>query len=231
MHHCAYDGYLVSGTASIPTDPTDFHVDALPKVGCSHLRCARCDVRVRSVVGRDLRTEADTAPARLAMIFEIADLAASAELKDINPAHRLYLCRCTQWVETNAHACRAADFDPATDPDVPWACAGHPVMTLPHDLDGAAVPDPAALFEVVLEGLRGYAPPRTRPADRERGDWVIRLPSRLGPADAAVVVRAARAVLDAPVPRARASALRFFRGLARGGADGRRARTCAHAGA
>lgn len=211
MNRCAHDGYLVSATAALPTDPTDLHVDELPIVGCSNVLCGRCNVAVRSVAGRDLRREADLEPARLAVLYAVADLAGSAELKDIDPSHRLYLCRCTRWVETGAHACRAVDFDPQTDPDVPWACGGHPVMTLPHDLDGVAVPTQAALFEVVLEGLRGVHPPRTRPADRERGDWVVRLPARLGPADAAVVVRAARASLEAPVARARAGALRFFR--------------------
>jgi hypothetical protein len=211
MKRCAHDGYLVSATAAIPTDPADLHVEDLPIVGCSAVQCGRCGVAVRHVAGRDLARQADLAPARLAALHAIADLAGTAELKDIDPTHRLYLCRCTHWVETGAHACRPEDFDPQTDPDVPWACGGHPLMTLPHDLEGLAVPTQAALFEVVLDGLRGVHPPRTRPADRERGDWVIRLPARLGPADAAVVVRAARAALEAPVPRARAGALRVFR--------------------
>lgn len=211
MNHCANAGMLISATATLPKDATDFHVDELPTVGCNNLRCMRCDVTVRNVAARDLRQQTDRAPARRAELYAMDDLVNAAAFKESDPAHRLYLCRCTHWIEKDEHACLEPDFDPYTDPDVPWACAGHPVMTLPHDLDGVMIADQAALFDVVMEGLRGVHPIGTRVADRAHGDWVTRLPSRLGSADAAVVVRAARAVLLAPIPRARAGALRFFR--------------------
>lgn len=211
MNRCADQGMLVSGAVAIPTDPTDLHVGDLAAVGCNNLRCNRCEVAVRSVVGRELVSRTGASPAELAALYATADLTTSPALRQADPTRRLYLCRCTRWVEDGEHACRAPDFDPYTDPDVPWSCAGHPVLTLPHDLDGTYVADPAALFDVVVEGLRGRHPSGTRLADQARGDWVTRLVSRLGADDAAVVVRAARAVLHAPVPRARAGALWFFR--------------------
>ncbi len=214
VNRCANAGMLINGAGTLPMDATDFHVDELPTVGCNNLRCARCDVSVRNVAGRDHRHRTDLAPARLAELYAMDDLATAAAFKEVDPAHRLYLCRCTHWIETDDHACVEPDFNPYTDPDVPWACAGHPVMTLPHDLDGVVIADQGALFDVVMEGLCGVHPIRTRVADQARGDWVTRLPSRLGAADAAVVVRAARAVLIAPIPRARAGALRFFRARA-----------------
>lgn len=236
MNRCARSGYLVDATSTLPSDPTDFQVEGLPVVGCTRIRCGRCGAFVRNAPGLAFRTRDDVSASELAALYALTDLASSPLLHQVRPEWRLYVCKCSRWLETSAHACAEPDPDANTDPDMPWRCEGHPSIALPHDIDGASVSSPSELRELATRGFHGVTPPRVRPADAERGDWLARLYSRLdpggprgsaplhlrpggrsesdplhlGPPDAAVVVEVALSALEDPAVRTRALALRFF---------------------
>jgi uncharacterized protein (TIGR02996 family) len=210
VNFCARSGYLVDGTQVIPTDPTDIHVEDAPIVGCSHLWCSVCRAAVRDAAGLAFATRDELTQGQLSALYQTADLASSSLLHRGAPAWRLYLCRCSRWLETSRHACVDRDPDEA-DPNVPWRCAGHPPLTLPADVDGTVVTTQQELRELAARGFHDLAPPRVRPADRERAEWLARLATRLSPSDAAVVRSAALAALEDAAPRTRGLALRFFR--------------------
>ncbi len=190
----------------IPTDPTDFHLLYLPVVGCSHLRCNACGVRVRNAAALSFQSQRDLAVGELRRLYATADLRSSPLLREDRPSRRLYLCQCERWLETSHRA--------SADPDeyrqgLPWYCEGHPEMTLPHDLDGMNL-TAENLADVVARGFHDEAPPRMRAADKERGEWLVRLHERLPAAYVNVLTTAAFAALRDPIPRTRALALRFF---------------------
>jgi hypothetical protein len=209
MNRCARNGYLVDVPSSIPTDPTDVGLEDLPIVGCNAVRCSRCGALVRNAPGLAFRTPDEVASATLAALYATADLASSPLLHATNPDHRLYLCTCSRWLETGQHACSEPDPDP-NDPSMPWACAGHPLIALPHDVDGVPVASQAEIGALATRGFHGFTPPRTRPADAPRAAWLARLHARLTPTDGRVVEQAALAALEDPEPRSRALALHYF---------------------
>lgn len=208
MTTCARSGYLVDGTSALPTDPTDVHVDGLPVVGCSHLRCHACGAIVRNALGLGVRSP--DAPVDAVALYETADLATSPALQPTVPTFRLYLCRCRRWLETSQHALDEPDRDLLTDPDMPWSCDGHPRIVLPAEIDGVSVRSKAELGPLAGRALRGWTPPGARPSDTVRSVWLVRLHARLQPADATAVVDAAIATLTDADPRTRARAIAFF---------------------
>ncbi len=209
MNRCPNSGYLVDATRTVPTDPTDCHVDDLAVVGCNRLRCRHCKADVRHQVRLAFRERADYPGKVLTALYETADLATSALLHDTGQPWRLYLCKCNRWLETATHACDAPDAD-ATDPQMAWECSGHPHIALPHDFDGVAVATRAELRDLTVRFLHGFHPPGARAVDIPFSAWLCRLPARLAPDDAAVVVDAALEALGDPDPRARARALELF---------------------
>jgi hypothetical protein len=209
MNNCARSGFLVDATSPLTVDPTDLQVEGLPVVGCSRVRCGRCGALVRNAPGLAFRTRDDVAAPQLAALYATPDLTSSALLHQTRPEWRLYLCKCARWLETWRHACAEPDPDD-WDPDMPWRCEGHPLISLPHDLDGVVVASKDELRELAVRGFHDVAPPRVRPADKVRGEWLARLYVRLSPGEAEVVAAVALASVEDPGPRTRALALRFL---------------------
>ncbi len=210
MNRCARNGYLVNATYTLPSDPTDLDVEYLPTIGCSRIRCSACGAIVRNWSGLAFATKEDVPASTIAKLYELTDLSASPLIHPTQPAFRLYLCRCSCWLESSEHALAEPDRDLFTDPHLPWHCDGHPIIQLPHDLDGERIATRAELRAVADRGFRGDTPPRTRDPDRVRARWLVRLYVRLAPADASIVLAAAVAALEDADPRARSLALRFL---------------------
>lgn len=209
MNHCCNDGTLVDATAPFPDDVADYHAHpALGLVGCNRLHCARCFEYVRSAPGvgfalPDMEVDLDA-------LFEREELLGGPEIMRTHEARRLYLCRCSRWLEAFSRPVRIADPDPLTDPTMPWACGGHPLMRLPNELDGVFVRDAAEVAELARRAVSdGFAGPEARP--RAAAAWTARLYARLRGTEAAdVVAEIAADGLDAADAAARARALRFF---------------------
>lgn len=210
MTLCARNGYLVDTSHALPTDPTDLDVEGLPVVGCTRLRCQRCGAVVRNAPGLAFATRAEVSAAELSALYDLADLESSPLIHRTEPKFRLYLCRCSRWLETSEHAVGEPDPDPDTDPQVPWRCDGHSQLTLPHDIDGERVASARELREVAIRALRGNLPPRARPADQTRSAWLVRLRARVGAAEAAVLDAAATGGLEDADPRVRSRALHYL---------------------
>jgi hypothetical protein len=210
MNRCAAGGYLVSAKSSLPSDPTDFHLEGLPTVGCTRIKCGVCDVLVRNAPGLAFRTRENVPAAELAALYASTDLAASPLLHQTHAHLRLYLCRCSRWLENDPSACDEPEPDALTDPDMPWGCDGHPYIQLPHDIDGHSCTSRGELRDLATRGFHGFSPPRTRPDDTLRAAWLVRLHERLQPADAAVIATAALSCLEDRDPRTRALVLQFF---------------------
>jgi len=136
MNHCSLGGYLVSGRAPLPADPTDYDVEALPRRGCNHLRCLTCGAVVRNAQG--FWRSKSLSRMECAALYEVADLEASPVLVPAS-GFRFYVCRCRSWTQT---AFEDALDDPDTDPmpqrsNMPWRCDGHPPLELPRNSTGS----------------------------------------------------------------------------------------------
>jgi hypothetical protein len=178
LHYCARGGYLVDATHTLPTDPTEIDVEGQPVVGCTRIRCYGCKALVRNWPGLSFSTPKDVPRATLSELYDLPDLETSPLIHRTDPRYRLYMCRCSRWIEIREHALDEPDRDYFTDPDMPWACEGHPPITLPHELDGERIESRAQLRAVVDRAFRGEFPPRTRQADRD-ASWPIRLHAKL----------------------------------------------------
>lgn len=208
MSTCFSRGFLVNGEAVIPTDPTDLMVENLAIVGCSHLVCAGCGATVRNAIGLSFRTKDDRTD--LAQIYATTDLAAHPALQPARADYRLYLCKCSRWLETSQSELGDPDPDPDRDPTMPWGCAGHPVLSIPGTVDGVEVGTRAELQKLVVAGFHGVFPPAVRRSDTQVG-WMARLYRRLPAQHAAAVVDAAVVALHDPEIPVRGRALGFFR--------------------
>lgn len=201
MNHCDLGGYLVDTTVALSIDPIDHDAGKLPVTGCTNLTCSQCGKAVRNVAGRATETD-------LAKLYAVADLATV-----IRPAAttRMYLCTChSHFQVVGSQALDDPDLPPGYEANVPWRCAGHPVVTLPHDFDGVAI-TAANLGETVTRALHGWAPDAARPEDRTGPWWIPRLLVRLENTPWQAMVRAAAATaLRDPDPQARARALHLF---------------------
>jgi hypothetical protein len=208
MNVCLDSGYLVSAKQALPSDPTEFGVPRLPFVGCNRLRCNRCGATVRTCDGYAFATRDDQSQPTLSGLYDTADLTTSPLLHQTLPSFRLYLCRCSRWLETSEHALQIDDPDWFTDPKMPWACDGHPYVEPPHDIDGVRVTSTEELRALISRGFAGFVPPRTRPDDPP-AVWLVRLHARLAPSLKPYVEQEALAALE-KAPDAKARAFAFF---------------------
>ena len=174
MNHCEQGGYLVGAEGFLPEDPSDFKHENLPILGCSNLGCGRCGARVRNIVHRGVRSGLTNAAERLAL-YDTAELASSPLLVP-RAGHRGYLCRCGSHSELQADSLQDPDRDVALP--VSWSCQGHPLLELPHDLDGERVSCGEELASLAERALRGFTPAGARP-EYQGGNWPARLRGRL----------------------------------------------------
>lgn len=185
---CHYQGYLVDSTRVIPSDPTDYDSPGLPVRGCSRLRCPACSATVRSVPG--VRFSDGIPRSKLAELYELAELSGSP-LLSASPlkSDRLYFCRCTLWVQSQDTSYLGdPDPDAVTTPRVPWRCSGHPLVELPHSIDGLVL-TPESVAEVARQALRGTFPAGAATADTWGSYWIVRLHDRLAQTPYQAVVR------------------------------------------
>jgi len=200
MNHCALGGYLVDMTGALPIDPIDHDGGKVPIAGCSNLRCTACGKTVRNVAGRATETDA-------AKLYAIADLQTAVRSAATT---RMYLCTCrTHFQVQGSQALDDPELPPGYEANVPWSCAGHPIATLPRDVDGVTITS-SNLGEIVTRALHGWTPDGARPEDKTAW-WIPRLLVRLDgtPWQATVRTTAAAALVD-PDPQARARALHLF---------------------
>src|SRR4051812_32219562 len=118
LRYCPVGGKLVGGGGRLPSDPCEYNESA----GCNRLRCSSCGEWVR--IGPPGVRSKGGAPPDLAALFSATDW---LELPFIVKDHRdwrLYACKCNWWEETSM-ASLENDHDSPSDPNLPWACAGH----------------------------------------------------------------------------------------------------------
>lgn len=210
MNRCARSGYLVDSTSALPTDATDLAVENLPVVGCSNLVCGRCGATVRNVKGMGFRTRDDLPSDQISALYDAPDLANAPGLAPTHADYRLYVCKCSRWLESSEHPLEEPDPDLLTDPQMPWRCAGHPTISLPHDLDGVALRTREDLKDLATRGFHGFDPPGTRPKDAVRGNWIARLRARLDGAGREIVDAVAMTSLEDPDAHVRALAVMYL---------------------
>jgi hypothetical protein len=193
-----------------PDEPLDFDAPGMTVRGCNRLRCRSCGAQVRFVFNRQLKKW--PTPAEQAELYELSDLASSPLLRTASA--RLYLCRChvhealessLLFDHSDGPAPDAAIFAALVERD--WACAGHPLATLPRRIDGIEV-TPENLGEVTRKGLRGSLPDSIPQAERWPGVWAARLFVRLTQTPFQQVVLAAlHAGLSDPAEEVRVASL------------------------
>ena len=198
---CSSDGWVVD-SRELSSDPVDHDAPILPKLGCTHLVCALCYQQVRSVGGvmvQNLGSDVDTRA-----LYD--ELGASKRLVP-NPAYRVYVCHCAYHVEGSEHP---LDDKEGVQVATQWNCGGHPVVTLPHEFDGANV-TADNLADLVAKALANDLPANVRKGDRRDGVWAARLAIRLdGTPHQERVIAAAAAHLTHADAAVRVRAVQFF---------------------
>jgi len=125
---------------------------------------------------------------------------------------RRYFCACTTFKETERRLALDSDRD-VRDPQLPWACGGHPLPKLPvvvegrtldHDTDWAALLRGVLDGQVPLESMVGW---RELPAS-----WLGRVYHRLrGLPESVSLAHAIADALESERPQDVGAALLFFR--------------------
>ena len=156
---CADRGLLVDGDTRLATDPSEYYDNAVRAlVGCSRLRCASCGAWVRGgPPWLTVKKGVGLDPAQLYAAPKWADLPSmerrTPALRN-ETALRLYACKCSRWEATRVDRIDN-EHDSPNDPDLPWACAGHPPPELPvtlGDLTIAVTTKPADVVSKILAG-------------------------------------------------------------------------------
>ncbi|HUS29118.1 MAG TPA: hypothetical protein VMZ53_11425 [Kofleriaceae bacterium] len=156
---CAQGGLLVDGDTRLLTDPCEYYQTGLDlPVGCGRLRCSNCKEWVRAGPPKlgfkkdaphDLRA-LHAAPDWSVLPFIESRYALSRQL-------RLYACTCTYW-EAESVDPIDNDHELASDPNVPWRCAGHPAPDLPLTLNGLRIDAATNWAQLVDKVLKGSCP-------------------------------------------------------------------------
>lgn len=156
---CAESGLLVHGDTRILADPCEyFHPSARVRVGCGRLWCANCETWVRG--GPPGLGVKDGAHVDLRALHSAPDWSALPFIEEAYALHnrtRLYACRCSYWAaETVAPI--ENDHELESDPNVPWACAGHPAPSLPFALNDLSIGTGTNWPPLVAKILQGSCP-------------------------------------------------------------------------
>ncbi len=213
LNFCHGGGYIASVAQPPPDEPLDYDAPGLTVRGCNRLRCRGCGAWVRSVFNLQLKRW--PTPAERTELYELPDLTVCPLLR--RASARLYLCRCHVHEALESSSLLDDSEGPAPDaatlaagihPD--WACAGHPLATLPRLIDGIEV-TPDGVGDVTLRALRGSLFPGASQAEHWPGLWAARLYIRLAqtPYQKGVLAALSAALTD-PAPEVRVAALNSF---------------------
>lgn len=210
LNFCHGGGYVAAVAQPPPDEPLDYDAPGLTVRGCNRLRCQGCGAWVRYVFNLQLKRW--PTPAERTELYERPDLAASPLLR--RASARLYLCRCHVHEALEANSLLDDSAGPAPDAATQasgiyrdWACAGHPLSTLPRRIDGIEV-TLDNVGNVTLHALRGSLLPSAAAAEPWPGLWAARLYVRLAktPPQGAVLATINAALTD-PSPEVRGAAL------------------------
>jgi hypothetical protein len=181
LRYCALQGSLIGMSHWLPTQPFDYSWG--PMYGCNNIRCSSCGQTVIATPATE--------------------------------SSRRYKCGCVEELVYNAKILGQVEGFPGSEammdpPPGSWACAGHPVLVAPFELDGVFV-SPERFDEVARVG---FAAPPFLPANTTgQVFWVSRLywllEEQLRPALGEAV---ANLVADSD-PRVAVRAMRFFSAL------------------
>lgn len=185
MNFCKNAGYLVGPEGSWPRDDVEcYHGYEVCIVGCSNLVCETCQERV------------------------VVELVATPG----GGGYRHYSCGCSRTTMRGRDLRDLADPHPEPHPWLPWACAGHPVVSLPTTLDDICIEGEQDVETLVRRTLAGWSPETARPPERsDPVGWMLKLNARLaGSSLEAIPGMTAANCLVEPDSRIRAAALEFF---------------------
>jgi len=216
--YCESKGYLVDGDTRLPSDPSEYYRNAVgAMVGCNRLRCPLCDVSVRSgPPGLGLKSGVEVDPVAL---YSTQDWSSLPFVEKRRPSRssrkaRVYSCKCRYW-EAERAAAIDNEHDSWSDPDLPWACVGHPVPDLPVTLGELTVGPEATCADLVEKILHGACPRSLELATEQREEgpslWLGWLYCYLAGCPLAEQLSAAVAErIDDPDPQVVGRVLNFF---------------------
>jgi hypothetical protein len=154
VRSCDDGGLLVNAKTRLPTDVCEyFRKETRVLVGCNRLRCTRCNEWVRNAPRLSLKTGV---PRDVGVLYD-AESWEGLPFVEESGRFRLYACRCTVW-EAGANDTIKNDHDSASEPDVPWICAGHSVPDLPVSLGGLTIAVDTDCVQLVGKILAGTCP-------------------------------------------------------------------------
>lgn len=156
---CAKSGLLVDGDTRFLTDPCEyFHPGVGVQVGCGRLQCANCKAWVRGgPPGLGFKPKAQVDLRALHAAPDWSALPFVEEAYVLQKRMRLYACLCRYWAADSVEAIDN-DHEFQSDPDVPWACAGHPTPELPLSLNDLRIEARTNWPQLVAKILSGSCP-------------------------------------------------------------------------
>lgn len=151
LRFCLSGGLLVGGNDRLPSDPCEYN----ERAGCNRLRCPRCNLWVR-IGSPGVKLIGDGRP-DVGVLFAAERWLDLPFIEQGHPQWRLYACKCQYWEATDPRYLEN-DHDSPSDPDLPWACAGHPAPDLPLTLGELRIAVDGDWGQVVGKILRGVRP-------------------------------------------------------------------------
>lgn len=200
LNFCVHRGTLVGAARQVPEDLTDWAWEhRSPRTGCNRLVCADCGCPVRNQSGYGV---AFGGLSQAAQVYEAEDWSTFdfVERGGIWAQFRMYACRCSNMAERGATPMDRYDNESPRIALPPWACAGHPVVTLPFVFEGREVSAQTPWDQYARDSLTDQWPSQFHgPNPERRAGQVVALYHRLrGTGLAHHVTEAAAALLDAP---------------------------------
>ncbi len=213
QNRCVAAGAVVSPSRPMPNDPSEHAPPCmLAAVGCNRLRCGQCGAMVR---WHDALHCPEDASARVEELYAAADWGA-LDFTAPTTVGRLYACRCIVFVAPRTTLMIDPDPDPMVDASLPWRCDGHPLASLPVDVDGVQIGKDTDLAALVARNAEGELPEAADPTIKQFPvEWLFRLRGRLEGLPLASKLEGA--IVDSAIEGselARGQALQFFRGYA-----------------
>lgn len=206
------DGGIIGGTVvRIPADPWIREAPgAFTEIGCSRLRCTDCGAMVRHRERVCCRAGTEPDPRELCAV-EPSQWCRLPYVERCREG-RLYVCRCTIWLDTATHSLVVPDPDPDDPVLPPWRCAGHPLPPSRITVDGVVLGPETDMVELVDGVIGGWRPSRALAMYQVRWPaWLCRLHGEIaGSAAGDAFARAMARHLGSADPAATGAALYFF---------------------